>query len=340
MTTTVAIAVARRFAAIASLLTFALAISGCAQTTSTASAEKPSAPATPATPETQKPAPQGAAAPAAAQAAAGPAAIKPLIATSPDGTRIAYEKTGTGPALMLVHGGGQNRRSWNDIGYVDRLSKSFTVITVDTRGTGNSDRPTTAADYALDKMLADLLAVADAASAPRFHVMAFGHGASISRHLAARSDRVISAVLIGADMGPTLTGPVKDAIAGMRAKWQPLLDAQKAGTLDLKQFSYGDREAWNNGVAISAIALGALAEYPPLEPSEIKAPTLWLVGAADTTAMENAKAYQGKLAGTKVTFKDLSGLSYSDSFAKVEPGACRRGTVPEGHDGQADVVMC
>ena len=36
MTTTVAIAVARRFAAIASLLTFALTISGCAQTTSTA----------------------------------------------------------------------------------------------------------------------------------------------------------------------------------------------------------------------------------------------------------------------------------------------------------------
>ena len=115
-------------------------------------------------------------------------------------------------------------------------------------------------------MLADLLAVADAASAPRFHLWRFGHGASISRHLAARSDRVISAVLIGADMGPTLSGPVKDAIAGMRAKWQPLLDAQKAGTLDLKQFSYGDREAWNNGVAISAIALGALAEYPPLEP--------------------------------------------------------------------------
>ena len=320
MTTNVAIAVARPFAAVASLFTFALTIAACAQATGTP-AQTPSAPAPAAAAAgTQKPAPQGATTPAAAAAAPGaPAAVKPLIATSPDGTKIAYEKTGTGPALMLVHGGGQTRRSWHDIGYVDRLSKSFTVITVDTRGTGNSDRPTTAADYALDKMLADLLAVADAASAPRFHIMAFGHGASIGRHLAARSDRVISAVLIGADMGPTLSGPVKEAIAGMRAKWQPLLDAQKAGTLDLKQFSYGDREAWNNGVAISAVALGALAEYPPLEPSEIKAPTLWLVGAADTSAMENAKAYQGKLAGTKVTFKDLSGLSYSDSFAKVEP---------------------
>ena len=317
MTTTVAIAVARPSAAAALLLAVTL-LPGCAGTTSTTPAETPSAPSAPAA--AQKPAPQGATAPAAPSAAATtPAAIKPLIATAPDGTKIAYEKTGTGPALLLVHGGGQTRRSWNDSGYVDRLGKSFTVITVDTRGSGASGRPTTAEDYALDKMLADLLAVADAAAAPRFHIMAFGHGASISRHLAARSDRVISAVLVGADMGPTLSGPVKDAIAGMRAKWQPLLDAQKAGTLDLKTFSYGDREAWNNGIAISAIALGALADYPPLEPSEIKVPTLWLVGAADTSAMENAKAYQGKLAGTKVTFKELSGLSYSDSFSKVEP---------------------
>lgn len=316
MTTTVAIAVAHRRTAIAFFLTSALTIAGCAQATGGAPPQTPSAPAAA---ETQKPATQGAAAAGTPSAPAAAAAIKPLIATSPDGTKIAYEKTGTGPALMLVHGGGQTRRSWNDSGYVDRLSKSFTVITVDTRGTGNSDRPTTAEDYALDKMLADLLAVADAASAPRFHLMAFGHGASISRHLAARSDRVISAVLIGADMGPTLQGPVKEAIAGMRAKWQPLLDAQKAGTLDLKQFSYGDREAWNNGIAISAVALGALSDYPALEPSEIKAPTLWLVGAADTSAMENAKAYQGKLAGTKVTFKEVSGLSYSDSFSKVDP---------------------
>jgi pimeloyl-ACP methyl ester carboxylesterase len=120
-------------------------------------------------------------------------------------------------------------------------------------------------------------------------------------------------------MGPTLTGPVKDAIEAMKAKWQPLLDQQKAGTLDLKALTYGDRDAWNNGVAISAVALGALAEYPPLEPAEIKVPTLWLVGAADAAAMENVKQYEGKLAETKVTFKPLSGLSYSDSFSKPEP---------------------
>ena len=232
---------------------------------------------------------------------------------------LAVERSGRGPALMLLHGGGQTRRSWNERGYVDRLAKRFTVITVDLRGTGDSDKPEAVEAYALDAVLADLLAVADAASAPRFHLWGFGHGASVGRYLAARSDRVISAVLVGADMGPTISGPVKEAILGMRAKWAPLLDAQKAGTLDTKGMSPGDRDAWNSGVARQAIALGALVEYPPLEPADIKAPTLWLIGAADESGVANAKAYEGKLGGTKVTFKQVSGLSYSDSFARIDP---------------------
>ncbi|MCC7181313.1 MAG: alpha/beta fold hydrolase [Acidobacteria bacterium] len=305
--------VARTPGAIA-LFSFAITVSACAQATSQVTTQP--AAATPA-PATQKPA-----APAAAAGAAAPAAAKAptaLMATSPDGTKIAYETAGTGPALILLHGGGQTRRSWNERGYVDRLSKRFTVITVDLRGSGESDKPDTPEAYALDAVLADVLAVADAAGAKRFHLWGFGHGASIGRYLAARSDRVISAVLVGADMGPTISGPVKDAINGMRAKWQPLLEAQKAGKLDLKGMSPGDRDAWNSGVARQAIALGALVDYPALEPAEIKAPTLWLIGAADESGLVNAKAYEGKLAGTKVTLKQVSGLSYSDTFARIDP---------------------
>jgi pimeloyl-ACP methyl ester carboxylesterase len=239
--------------------------------------------------------------------------------TAADGTRIAYEVSGSGPALLLLHGGGQTRRSWADRGYVDRLTKKFTVIRMDLRGNGDSGRPDAPAAYALDTVLADILAVADAAGAKRFHLWGFGHGASIGRYLAVRSDRVISAVLVGADMGPTISGPVKEAVMAMRAKWQPLLDAQKAGTFDLKKLSIGDRDAWEHGVALSAVQLGALADYPPVEPADFKVPTLWLIGAADASGMENVKQFEGKLTGTKVTFKQLSGLSYSDSFARIDP---------------------
>lgn len=243
---------------------------------------------------------------------------KPSIATSADGTPIAYDKAGSGPPLLLVHGGGQTRKSWNEQGYVERLQKQFTVITVDLRGTGDSGKPMQPDAYALDHVLADLLAVADAAGAPRFHVWGIGRGAAIARYLAARSDRVISAVLVGTTMGPAVAGVMKDAVEGMRKKWAPVVAAHAAGTLDPATLSASDRAAWDNGIALLVLPLAALLEYPPVEPAELKAPTLWLVGSDDAETMQNVKAYEEKLSGTPVTLKLLSSVSYSDSFIKSD----------------------
>ena len=282
--------------------------------TNAAATPAPAAPGAAATPAT----------PAAGATPAPPAPPAPppprrQIATARDGTKISYDVEGTGPALMLVHGGGQTGRSWRERGYVEKLRGQFTVITMDLRGSGDSGKPATPDAYALDRVLDDLTAVADAAKAPRFHLWGFGHGATIGRYLAARSPRVISAVLMSASFGPPLEGVVRDAVAGMRAKWLPLVEQQMAGTLKVDTLSNSDRAAWDAGVAVSALALGALSDYPALEPSAITVPTLWLIGAADTSAMENVKAYEGKLAGTKVTLKLLNGATYSDSFGRPDP---------------------
>jgi pimeloyl-ACP methyl ester carboxylesterase len=68
---------------------------------------------------------------------------------------------------------------------------------------------------------------------------------------------------------------------------------------------------------ITALALGALVDYPAVEPSEIKVPTLWVVGSEDEDAAANAKAYEGKLAGTQVTLKVVNGATYTDCFVKT-----------------------
>ena len=78
-----------------------------------------------------------------------------------DGTRVAYDRCGTGPAIVLLHGGGSTRQEWHEAGYVKRLRDNFTVITVDLRGHGESGHPTHPADYTQDKMMQDILAVVD-----------------------------------------------------------------------------------------------------------------------------------------------------------------------------------
>ena len=189
-------------------------------------------------------------------------APKALIATSGDGTKIAYERSGSGPALLLLHGGGQTRSAWNESGYVERLSKRFTVITMDQRGSGDSDKPVTPEAYGLDRVLADVLAVADAAGAQKFYLWGYGHGASIARYLAARSDRVISAVLVATTIGPAVTGIVKDAIVAMRTKWQPLMEARRDGKLDMSKLSAGDRSALEGGTSHRRVIIGRDARLP------------------------------------------------------------------------------
>lgn len=95
-----------------------------------------------------------------------------------DGLRIAYERTGTGPPLVLLHGGlGDGPTTWRD--QLDRLADRFTVFAWDAPGAGESDPPPPSfrlPDYA------DVLAgFIDALGLQRPHIggLSFGGGLAI-----------------------------------------------------------------------------------------------------------------------------------------------------------------
>lgn len=83
---------------------------------------------------------------------------------SPDGTPIAYYRTGAGSPLILVAGtGAANPLAWSRV--VPILAEYFTVIAVDRRGRGESgDGPT----YAIEREFEDLAAVVGALGEPAF----------------------------------------------------------------------------------------------------------------------------------------------------------------------------
>jgi pimeloyl-ACP methyl ester carboxylesterase len=107
-------------------------------------------------------------------------AVNPL-----DGTRIAYATGGTGDPLLLVHGSALSKAIWRGFGYLKELQQRHRVITVDLRGHGRSDKPQRPDDYAMELVVADLLAVLDATGTPATHYFGYSFGARAGYALAA-----------------------------------------------------------------------------------------------------------------------------------------------------------
>ena len=97
--------------------------------------------------------------------------------TSADGTRIAVERAGSGPALIIVDGAGCSRLLGASLEWAPLLSSQFTVYTYDRRGRGES---TDTAPYAVERELDDLRAVLSVAGdAP--YLAGFSTGAVLTR---------------------------------------------------------------------------------------------------------------------------------------------------------------
>lgn len=94
---------------------------------------------------------------------------------SKDGTPIAFWKSGSGPALLLVHGAvADHSTTWRAV--VPLLEKKFTVYAMDRRGRGGSgDGP----DYSLQREVEDVVAVAESIEGP-VHVLGHSFGAIVT----------------------------------------------------------------------------------------------------------------------------------------------------------------
>ncbi|MFK0158942.1 alpha/beta fold hydrolase [Streptomyces sp. NPDC090493] len=74
-----------------------------------------------------------------------------------DGTAIYYERHGSGPAILFVHGSGGHHAAWWQ--QVAALREEFTVLTVDLRGFGKSD--SSMAEFDGQDFPGDVVAVLD-----------------------------------------------------------------------------------------------------------------------------------------------------------------------------------
>lgn len=119
---------------------------------------------------------------------------------------LEYYDEGSGPPLLMIMGFGGQAASWGEP-FMSGLRNSFRCIRFSNRGTGDSSRP--AEQFTVSTMADDAVALLDALSIDRAHVLGVSMGGMIAQELAlAHSQRVEGLVL-----GCTTPGGPKAAVA-------------------------------------------------------------------------------------------------------------------------------
>ena len=95
-----------------------------------------------------------------------------------DGVRIAYDDAGEGdgPALVFTTGWCSSRERWSRV--ADVCARSRRVLNTEWRGHGSSDPAP--ADFGLEEMVADVLAIVDAAGVEQFIPCAASHSGFVA----------------------------------------------------------------------------------------------------------------------------------------------------------------
>ncbi len=117
-----------------------------------------------------------------------------------DGVRIAYEVTGEGAPVLLIHGFASNAQvNWSSTGWVRTLTDAGRkVIAIDNRGHGESEKLYSPAQYEAPDMAEDARRLLDHLGVAAADVMGYSMGARITAFLTINHpQRVSSAVIAG-----------------------------------------------------------------------------------------------------------------------------------------------
>jgi pimeloyl-ACP methyl ester carboxylesterase len=103
-----------------------------------------------------------------------------------DGLRIAFERRGDGPPLVLVHGGLVDHREWNR--QLEGLSDEFTVVAWDAPGCGRSSDPPE--PFRMPEYADCLAGFVDTIGLERPHVLGLSWGSTLALELYRRSPKI------------------------------------------------------------------------------------------------------------------------------------------------------
>lgn len=235
---------------------------------------------------------------------------------SADGSSIAYDVSGSGTALVLLHGGFvQDRRIWHTLGYVERLRPEFTVITIDLRGHGESDRFVAPGAYAIANILSDIACVVEACEVRNFFVWGFSIGAGVALQVAAQSEHVLGATIAGSFFGDAFREYANKNIPGLEAA----INAKETGLLaewDLGAVERKFIEAVDLPLALAFYQ--GMAVWPAIAPADVRCPTYVYAGASDTLVAGVLESQRAEIEAAGIQLRVIAGLDHFQEITEVD----------------------
>ena len=224
--------------------------------------------------------------------------------TSKDGTTIAFDRAGSGPALVLVGGMFEQRAMDSEtarLAALPLLAQHFSVLHYDRRGRGDS---TDTQPYAVQREIEDIEALIDAAGGSAF-VFGISSGAALAFEAALALGGKVKKV--------ALYEPPYNDDPDARQSWR---EFRKQLSIALAEGRHGDAVAlFIMLVGASAEQAESLREYPMWPMWQAIAPTI----AYDAAAVgEDASVPAGRAAGLATPALVMDG---SESFPFMHTSA-------------------
>lgn len=214
------------------------------------------------------------------------------------GASLDFELAGAGPALLLAHGFGCGRRSWQP--QLETLARVASVGTYDARAHGASDAPADPAAYSPAIFVSDLVALLDHLGLARASIGGLSMGANVALHFALEHpDRIDALILADVGSGSDASAAWRAGVEAVAARLEHegievFADASLANAAFARYAAQGAQAAAfiracltsNSAQGLAHVARGVILARPSLYALEarlraLRVPTLLIAGEHD-----------------------------------------------------------
>lgn len=118
------------------------------------------------------------------------------------GLDMHFLEQGGGPPMLLLHGFPDHAAAWRPL--ADRLASTCRLIAPDLRGYGRTSRPGSVADYQLDYLIGDVVALLDALELPNAYICGHDWGGVLAFAVAERHPARVAGLIAFNAAPPTV----------------------------------------------------------------------------------------------------------------------------------------